>query len=207
VKALRAVFDWGKRRQLVRSNIARDVEYNRHSGKGWHSWEPSELEKFEVRHSIGTKARLALDLLQYTGASRSDVVALGRGNTRDGRIQYRRAKTNVLVDLPIAEALRETIDTSPVIGTATFLVTQFGKPFSAAGFGNWFRDRSNEAGLPQCSAHGVRKAAPARAAVNGATTHELMAMFGWMTLKEAERYTKAAERKRLTGRPATLLRR
>jgi integrase len=163
VKALRAVFDWGKRRQLVRSNIARDVEYNRHSGKGWHSWEPSELEKFEVRHSIGTKARLALDLLQYTGASGSDVVALGRGNTRDGRIQYRRAKTNVLVDLPTAEALRETIDTSPVIGTATLLVTQFGKPFSAAGFGNWFRDRCNEAGLPP--AHGVRKAAPARAAV------------------------------------------
>ena len=89
----------------------------------------------------------------------------------------------------------------------TFLVTEFGKPFTSAGFGNWFRDRCNEAGLPQCSAHGVRKAAAVRAAENGATTHELMAMFGWMTLKEAERYTKAAERKRLAGRAATLLKR
>jgi hypothetical protein len=32
-----------------------------------------------------------------------------------------------------------------------------------------------------------------------------MAVFGWMTLKEAERYAKVAERKRLTGRAASLL--
>jgi integrase len=126
---------------------------------------------------------------------------------RDGRIRFRRAKTGVEVDLPIADALRQTIDTSPVIGASTFLVTQFGKPFTAAGFGGWFRRRCNEAGLPHCSAHGVRKAAAVRAAENGATTHELMAMFGWMTLREAERYTKAAQRKKLAGRAATLLKR
>lgn len=205
VKALRGVFAWGKGRKHVRSNVAKDVDYVGTNSEGWHSWEPAELEKYEQRHPVGTKACLALDLLQYTGASRSDVVELGRQNVRDGVIRFRRAKTGVKVELPMADALRETIDTSPVIGTTTFLVTQFGKAFTAAGFGNWFRDRCNEAGLPQCSAHGVRKAAAARAAENGATTHELMAMFGWMTLKEAERYTKGAQRKRLSGRAATLL--
>ena len=107
----------------------------------------------------------------------------------------------------MTEALRESLATSPVVGTTTFLVTQFGKPFTPAGFGNWFRRRCNEAGLPHCSAHGVRKAAAARAAENGGTTNQLMAMFGWMTLKEAERYTKAAERKRLSARAAMLLKR
>ena len=82
VKALRAVFTWSKHKKLVQSNIANDVEYLGTSSEGWHSWEPVELEKFEQRHTAGTKARLAIDLLQYTGASRSDVVTLGHDNVR-----------------------------------------------------------------------------------------------------------------------------
>src|SRR5262249_49928695 len=78
-------------------------------------------------------------------------------------------------------------------------------PFTAAGFGNWFRDRCNEAGLPQCSAHGLRKAGASVAAENGATVHELMAIFGWLTMKEAERYTQAAQRKKLARNAAQLL--
>jgi integrase len=207
VKGLRRVFAFGVRKGYLRNNFAREVQYIRTNSDGWHSWSPEELAQYERRHGPGTKARLAIDLLQYTAASLGDVIALGQQNVRQGKIRYKRAKTGVEVELPIAEALRETFDTSPVMGTTTFLVTQFGKPFTPAGFGNWFRRRCNEAGLPQCSAHGVRKAAAARAAENGATTHELMAMFGWMTLKEAARYTKAAERRRLSGRAATLLKR
>ena len=76
--------------------------------------------------------------------------------------------------------------------TLTFLITEYGRPFTAAGFGNWFRDRCNEAGLERCSAHGLRKAAATSLAENGATAHQLMAWFGWRSLKEAERYTRAA---------------
>ena len=38
-------------------------------------------------------------------------------------------------------------------------------------------------------AHGLRKAGATVAANNGATAHQLMAIFGWDTLKEAEKYT------------------
>jgi len=68
----------------------------------------------------------------------------------------------------------------------TFLVTEQGKPFTEAGFTNWFRDRCAEAALPDRSAHGLRKASATRAAENGATTHQLMAIFGWLTIKQAE---------------------
>ena len=71
---------------------------------------------------------------------------------------------------------------------------------TVAGFGNWFRDRCNEAGLPQCSAHGLRKAAATVAAENGATAHELMSIFGWLSLEEAQRYTRSADRKHLAQR-------
>jgi hypothetical protein len=47
---------------------------------------------------------------------------------------------------------------------------------------NWFRDRCVEAGVPG-RAHGLRKAGACIAEENGATTPQLMAMFGWRTAK------------------------
>jgi site-specific recombinase XerD len=96
------------------------------------------------------------------------------------------------------------LDASPC-GDLTFLVTEFGKPFTANGFGNWFRARCDEAQLSQCSAHGLRKAGASLAAENGASVHELMAIFGWLTMKEAERYTQAARRRRLARNAGELL--
>jgi Phage integrase family len=91
--------------------------------------------------------------------------------------------------------LQQIIDASPT-GEMTFLVNDFGRPFTDAGFGNWFRDRCVEAGIPG-RAHGLRKAGATIAANNGATAHQLMAIFGWDTLKMAEAYTRAADQERL----------
>ena len=77
------------------------------------------------------------------------------------------------------------------------MVTEFGKPFSAKGFGSKFRAWCDEAKLPHCTAHGLHKAGAVIAAENGATPHQLMAIFGWRTLKEAERYTRAAQQKKI----------
>ncbi|HWX58954.1 tyrosine-type recombinase/integrase [Bradyrhizobium sp.] len=85
----------------------------------------------------------------------------------------------------------------------TFLQTEYGKAFTAAGFGNWFRDRCDEAGLPQCTAHGLKKAAATIAAENGATTRQLMAMFDWTTESMAEVYTRAAEKSAWPDRPCS----
>ena len=97
--------------------------------------------------------------------------------------------------LPILPALQQIIDASPC-GEMTYLVNDLGRPFTDAGFGNWFRDRCVEACVPG-RAHGLRKAGATIAANNGATAHQLMAMFGWRTLKMAEQYTRAADQQRL----------
>jgi integrase len=128
------------------------------------------------------------------------VVRLGRQHVRAGWLRFTQHKTNVLVELPILPALQASIEHSPT-GDLTFLVGDRGKSFTPETFGNWFRDRCNEVGLTHCSAHGLRKAAAARAAENGATASQLMAMFGWLNLAEAERYTKSAQRKKLAGAP------
>jgi integrase len=87
--------------------------------------------------------------------------------------------------------LQRIIDASPCGD-----MNEFGQPFTDAGFRNWFRDRCVEAGVPG-RAHGLRKAGATIAAENGATAHQLMSIFGWDTLKQAEVYTRAANQKRL----------
>jgi hypothetical protein len=54
-------------------------------------------------------------------------------------------------------ALAESIAATKV-GNMTFLITEYGKPFTANGFGNKFKDWRRQADLPHCSAHRVRKA-------------------------------------------------
>jgi integrase len=77
------------------------------------------------------------------------------------------------------------------------LVMSFGKSYTSNGFGNWFRERCDEADCPDVSAHGLRKGAARRLAEIGCSTHEIAAITGHASLAEIERYTKAANRKRL----------
>jgi integrase len=85
-------------------------------------------------------------------------------------------------------------------------VTAQGDPFTAAGFGNWFRDMCREAKLPKrCTSHGLRKAAATYLAEQGATDHQLMAWFGWSSISQAQVYTKAANRKRMVQSAARLI--
>jgi integrase len=98
--------------------------------------------------------------------------------------------------LPMLPALQQIIAASPC-GELTFLVNDLNRPFTEAGFGNKFREWCDQAGLRHCSSHGLRKAGATIAADNGATSQQLMAIFGWSSLKMAELYTRAANQKRL----------
>ena len=210
VRRLRAMFKWAMKPENeelgVSSNPALAVEFlmPKRAG-GFPAWASTDIDKFEAHHPIGTRARLALALLCFTGARRSDVVQLGRQHvreTRDGpRLVWRqhkgRNKSPVTCDVPILPVLQAIIVATPTTGALTFLQTSQGRPFTANGFGAWFRDRCDEAGVHGLSAHGLRKAAAARSAQNGASTHTLMAIFGWLTIQQAERYTRTAERRHL----------
>jgi integrase len=80
-----------------------------------------------------------------------------------------------------------------------------GRAFTHGYFGNWFSEQCRRAGLKYRSAHGLRKAAAEWAGENGATTLQLMAIFGWKDMEQAERYTRNANRRRLTGDAPKLL--
>lgn len=205
VKALRQVFKWAvaPNVQIVKVNLARDIQlFKPKTDEGFHTWTIEEVRAFAKRHPLGSKAHLALGLLLFTGVRRSDVVLLGRQMLRDGWLHFTEKKNGKRKpkarQLPVLPALRHIIDHSPA-GNMTFLVTEYDRPFTGNGFGNKMRDWCNEAGLPQCSAHGLRKAGATIAADNGATEHQLMAIFGWESPKQAALYTKKANRRKLAG--------
>ncbi len=210
IKALRAVFSWATSKDVERAqaNPARDVAYFPSVGDGYHTWTEEEVAKFEQRHPIGTKARLALALMLFTGQRRGDIILFGRQHVSNERLRFTQQKNKnrkpVTLEIPIHPELRKVIDATNC-GELTFLVTEFGKPYSNDGFGNYFRRRCIEAGIPHCSPHGLRKCAATRLADRGATEKQIMAFTGHTTSKEVARYTKAASQKRLVDSAVALL--
>jgi integrase len=200
LKVLRAVMSHAVENGFRNDDPARDVKPLRIKTTGFHSWTEAEIEQYKARHQIGTKARLALVLPLCTGQRRSDVVPMGRQHIRviegDDFIFVRQQKTGVELYIPILPELQAIIADTPK-DNLTFLVTECGKPFTSAGFGNWFRDRCNEAGLRHCSAHGLRKAAARRFAEYGCTPHEIAAITGHASLREVQRYTKGYDQRLL----------
>lgn len=166
--------------------------------KGFHAWTEEDIAEFENRHPLGTKARLALALLLYTCQRRSDVVRMGWQHV-DGRyIKVRQQKTSAQLSLPMHPTLISVMAATPR-ENMTFLVTSHGKPFTSAGFGNWFRERCDEAALKHCSAHGLRKAGARRLAEAGCTNQQIKAITGHRTDSEVARYTAAANQEILAG--------
>ncbi len=200
VKALRRMFQWAMDEDHITSNPCRDLKRIKRQSEGWHTWTLEEVEQFEARHPLETTARLALALLLYTGARRSDVIRLGPQHVNGNSISWRpwkgRNTAKQVITIPIMPELAEAIAASKANGLA-FLINGYGAPYTHAGFGNWFRARCDEAGLQHCTAHGLRKAGATMAAESGATTQQLMAIYGWRSLADAELYTRSANRVRL----------
>lgn len=163
---------------------------------GFHTWTEEEMARFEERWPLGTRERLAFDLLLYTGLRRGDAVRVGRQHVRDGVIHIKAEKTGEDLFLPILPPLAASIAAAPT-GDLAFIIGADGKPFVKESFGNWFRDACRAAKCPG-AAHGLRKAGAVRAAEGGASDKELMALFGWTSGKMAALYTRAADRKRLS---------
>jgi integrase len=221
-KNLSALCSWAVENKHLPFNPVRDLKAGRRiKGGGFYTWTVPDVKQFLEHHSTpvlqSRKARLALGLLLFGGMRRQDMVTIGKQHCRGADagtlgdwIRYTPKKTlwrrREISQKPLLPILKQIItEANDILGDLTFLVTAYGKPFSEAGFGNWFRDRCDEAGLPRCTAHGLKKAGATIAAENGATTRQLMAMFDWDTPAMAEVYTRAAEQRRLAGEAMFLI--
>jgi integrase len=163
-----------------------------------HTWTEAEIAQYRRKHQPGTKARLALEIILWTGQRRGDACSFGPAHLKGSRIEWIAAKGEKPMILPLAPQLKAAIEAMPAVGIKTFLVTDWGKPYSKDGFGNRFREWCIEAGLPdECRAHGLRKAITRRAAALEATQQQLKAIGGWEQDAEVTTYTKGVDQARL----------
>jgi site-specific recombinase XerD len=209
VKYLRVMFNWAVEKKHAQQNPAIGVKKINTDSQGWHTWTPKEVDIYRAHHKIGTKARLALELMLNVGARISDAARIGRQHESEGWLKFvswknRNKKTRKIIECPITPDLAAAIAATPT-GDLTYLINDLGRAFTINGLGNKMRDWCDAAGLTQCSAHGLRKAAAVILAENGATAPELCALFGWSKLETAEIYIREAQKRKMVANAFTRL--
>lgn len=195
LKAMRGLFQWALEAEHVDTNPTDGVRGFLLKTDGFHAWTEEEIARFEGHWPIGTRERLALAVLLYTGLRRGDAAGIGRQHIKDEIISLRTEKTGIQIVIPILPELSKIIAASRT-GDMALIATESGRAMTKESFGNWFRDACKAAGVPG-SAHGLRKAGATRAANNGATVAQFEAIYGWSGGKMASLYTRHADRVRL----------
>ena len=198
-RMLIALMKLAKQRKMIRVNPMTDIEPIRYKTKPHKDWPEAEIKRFTDCYPIGTRERLAFELLLCVGSRRGDGLRMGPGHVRCGRLRYRQQKNGANIDIPMPPQLRAAIAAMPPRKQqVVFLEARGGKAFTDKGFGKWFSEISQKAGVPKgLSPHGLRKACCRRLAEAGCSPHEIMAISGHTTLKEVTRYTEAASRSKL----------
>lgn len=196
--AVRSLMQFGVESGILKDNPALGVKRPKIRSDGHRTWTEEHIAAFEARHPIGSKARLGFALLLHTAQRVGDVLRMGVQHVKDGAIHVRQDKTGTPLTIPILPELQAVFDETPPSEHLTFLTSRYGRPYTPRGFTDAFAVWREEAGLPKgLVPHGLRKAACRRFAEHGCSSKEIAAWSGHLSLREVERYTKAADQERL----------
>jgi len=203
LKTMRAMFRWAVEMELVETDPTLAVKFIRTKTEGFTPWTMDDVERYRKRWPLGTRERLAMEVLLNTGLRRGDAARLGRQHVKNGVIEMNAEKTGVQLFIPILPDLQAAIEAGPA-GDLTFIVSSHGRPMTKEGFGNWFKAACKAAQV-DASAHGLRKLAATLVANRGGSEHELQALFGWQSGAQSQRYTRTANKRSLAERAAQRL--
>ena len=202
VDTMHGVFAWALKAGHVLVDPTAGVEVNLKPLRkgGYPPWTDEDMAAYEARWPIGTRERLLFDILCFTGLRIGDVARLGKQHVSRGaiKIDTEKSQGTMRVEIPMLAALKTTIDASPT-GDLAFLVTRRGTTWNKGALGTYFSESARAAGINGKSAHGMRKAAAIRSALNGATERQMEAIFGWKGGRMARHYSEMASRIRLAG--------
>src|SRR5262249_26333296 len=98
-----------------------------------------DVTAYEAHWPLGTRQRVWIAVLLYTGLRRGDAVRIGRQHVRDGIATIRTEKTGTELNLPTLPELQEALDRGPTSELA-FICNTSGRPFTKESFGNAFHD-------------------------------------------------------------------
>lgn len=200
LKRMCVLLDFAIDRGYRTDNPFRTVKLKTLATEGFIPWTDAEIEQFKAHHPSGSRARRALALLLYTTQRRSDVHRMGAQHLVDGciaitQVKGRKGSAPVELLIPVHPELQAELDLAPA-GPA-FVTTAYGKPFSAAGFSQWFVEQARAAGLQNRTPHGLRKSGARHHAEAGSGAPQIAAVTGHKSLSEVERYIRSAAQPRL----------
>jgi integrase len=209
-KAIRSLCQFALAAEMIKADPTQGMKLPKvKKSDGHHTWIEDEIARYEGRHPIGSKARLALGLGMYTLQRRGDVVQMGRQHIASGEVirvgpyvidtwlrSMKQQKTGTPYHLPIFPELKTLIEATPS-EHLTFLVTKSGQPYRPNDFSDQFRAWCDEAGLPRrCTFHGLRKYGCVLFAENDCGAPEIAAWSGHLSLREVQRYIDKADQKK-----------
>lgn len=208
LKSVKALYSWAVKVRIVASNPADPLRKIKVATDGFHIWSVAEIAAFASKHPKGTRAYLALMLFLFTGLRRSDAASFGRQHIRDGVVRFRPGKTSTKTGAELitslAWPLKQAMDACPPPSDSTsmaLLLSGWNRGFASGNaLGMWFKDRCDEAGIPHCTPHGLRKAAASIAGDSGASDLTLDAMFAWSESSannQSRAYTRNARKLKL----------
>lgn len=197
-KQIRRLFAFAVKLKWIPTNPVDEAEkIGKARLTGYYTWTEADIALYQKRHPIGTKARLALEIILWTGQRRGDARLFGPRHIVRGKINFTAGKTKADLWLPVARDLRAAIDACPSVGITSFVVTDYGQPFTRDGWGNKMREWCDQADLPKCTSHGLRKAISRRMAQARLTDAQMMSVGGWKNSTEVRTYTEAADQEEL----------
>ena len=78
---MRAMFRWAVEMELVETDPTQSVKFIRTKTEGFTPWTMDDVERYRERWPLGTRERVAIEVLLNTGLRRGDA-ATGAGRTR-----------------------------------------------------------------------------------------------------------------------------
>lgn len=93
---------------------------------GFYTWIEEDITAYRTHWPLGTKQRLAMELMLWTDQRKVDSIHLGRPHIRNGKFVIRQSKTGKMLTLPITAPLAAAIDAMPDTDAAGFLVAEWG---------------------------------------------------------------------------------
>jgi integrase len=145
-KILNVILNYAVSLDMIDGNPASGIKRYKISSDGFHTWTEDEIAKFEATHRVDTKGGLAFALLLYTGQRVSDVCRMGHQHVGGDAIAVTQEKTGRSLSIPLHPKLKELLASVPR-PNMTFLITQYGVPFTAKGLGNFVKKMCVVAGL------------------------------------------------------------
>jgi integrase len=165
-------------------------------------WEEAEIDRFLSTAPIHIKDAMMLAL--YTGQRRSDLIKMEWSDYDGTLIHVKQRKTGVELFIPVHPKLQQHLEKMKLRPKAQrgwaqnrILLNFQGHPWNGETLRAAFKRHSAKIGLRGKMLHGVRKTTASILGEIGCTVLQIMSITGHQSMKEVQRYTAGAEKRKL----------